>query len=148
VRLTLGTFQLPDLNKFLEDTKSAFGSASIEAEKFLKGWETAQGGTEAGINKDYAQQLQNWKDLLSQQAITQQEFDSISGNLEKDRLAGLKRPRQDNGASTWGDAWQDMFTQLASSGRDFARSITQDIGSAIESLNQQLAKMVATGQGG
>lgn len=86
--------------------------------------------------------------MLSQQAITQQEFDSISGNLEKDRLAGLKRPRQDNGASTWGDAWQDMFTQLASSGRDFARSITQDIGSAIESLNQQLAKMVATGQGG
>jgi hypothetical protein len=59
----------------------------------------------------------------------------------------LKQLRQDTGTSTFRNAWQDMFKQIEASGKDFARSITEDIGAAIQSLNMQLQQFVVTGKG-
>jgi hypothetical protein len=39
-----------------------------------------------------------------------------------------------------------MFAEIEASGRDFARSITADIGSAIQDLNRQLAEFTVTGK--
>jgi len=55
--------------------------------------------------------------------------------------------RERSGTSTFADSFQDMFKELEASGKDFARSITSDIGNAITQLNQQLAQFITTGKG-
>ncbi len=139
----------PDLGQpdFLKDApdlmKQTFGTGLQEVRDFEAQWKA----TSASINADYDKQLEHWKDLLNKQAISQTQFNDISRKLETDRLQGLKQLRQDTGTSTFRDAWSDMFRQIEASGKDFARSITADIGNAIESLNQQLVQFVATGKG-
>jgi hypothetical protein len=138
----------PDLEPdFLKDApdlmKQTFGTGLQEVRDFEAQWKA----TSASINADYGKQLEHWKDLLNKQAISQQQFNDISRKLETDRLEGLKQLRQDTGTSTFRDAWSDMFRQIEASGKDFARSITADIGFAIESLNMQLQQFVATGKG-
>jgi len=139
----------PDLGEpdFLKDApdlmKQTFGTGLQEVRDFEAQWKA----TSASINADYGKQLEHWKDLLNKQAISQQQFNDISRKLETDRLQGLKQLRQDNGTSTFRDAWQDMFKEIENSGKDFARSITEDIGAAIQSLNMQLQQFVVTGKG-
>ena len=143
----LGKPDFGDLSSFLADTQNAFTKGAVALHDFYANWNRQQKGTEDSINADYNAQLANWKDLLNNQAISQQQFNDVSNKLEKERQDGLKRLRQDNGTSTFRDAWQDMFKQIEDSGRDFARSITADIGNAIQSLNQQLAQFITTGKG-
>src|SRR6267378_6533940 len=139
----------PDLGEpdFLKDApdlmKQTFGTGLQEVRDFEAQWKA----TSASINADYDKQLEHWKDLLNKQAISQTQFNDISRKLETDRLQGLKQLRQDNGTSTFRDSWQDMFKDLENSGKDFARSISLDIGAAIQSLNQQLAQFAVTGKG-
>ncbi len=134
----------PDFLKNAPDLmKQTFGTGLQEVRDFEAQWKA----TSASINTDYDKQLEHWKDLLNKQAISQQQFNDISRKLETDRLQGLKQLRQDNGTSTFRDSWQDMFKDLENSGRDFARSISLDVGAAIQSLNQQLAQFVVTGKG-
>jgi hypothetical protein len=143
----IGSKQFGDLNKFLAATASTFGTGKQALDGFYDEWNKRQQGTEHSINADFAKQLENWKDLLNKQAISQQQFNDVSNKLEKERQDGLKRLRQDTGTSTFRDAWQDMFKEIELSGKDFARSIAADISFAIQSLNQQLQQFVATGKG-
>ena len=134
----------PDFLKNAPDLmKQTFGTGLQEVRDFEAQWKA----TSASINTDYDKQLEHWKDLLNKQAISQTQFNDISRKLETDRLQGLKQLRQDNGTSTFRDSWQDMFKDLENSGKDFARSISLDIGAAIQSLNQQLAQFAVTGKG-
>jgi len=133
--------EMPDL------FKQTFGTGKAALDDFYNQWNKQQQGTEESINKDFDKQLADWKNLLNNQAISQQQFNDVSNKLEKERQDSLKRLRQDTGTSTFRDAWKDMFQQVEASGKDFARSISEDIGSAIESLNQQLAQFVVTGKG-
>jgi len=127
--------------------KNTFGSGKAALDDFYNQWNKQQQGTEKSVNDDFDKQLAHWKDLLNQQAISQEQFKDVSLKIEQERQEGLKRLRQDTGTSTFRDAWQDVFKELENSGRDFARSISLDIGAAIQSLNQQLAQFVVTGKG-
>jgi hypothetical protein len=114
--------------------------------EFYQQWQAGQKGTEDSINADYDAQLSKWQEMLDAQQISQQQFNAVSQTLETERQAGLKRLREDTGATTFQDAWDDTFTQLINSGKDFAASIMKDIGGAIDSLNESLAKMIVTGK--
>src|SRR5256886_6040063 len=85
--------------------------------------------------------------LLALGELNLEQFKDVEEKINRERAEGLKRLRQENGSSTFSDAWQDMLKELEASGKDFARSITSDIGNAIETLNQQLVQFVATGKG-
>ncbi len=144
---TAGTDALTAILGTENKAASAFGSGKALVDDFYSNWKSQQKGTEASVNADYDKQLQDWKDLLNEQAISQQQFNDISKKLEQERADGLKQIRKELGTSTFGDAFGDMFNQVAASGRDFARSLTTDIGGAIDGLNQQLAKFIVTGKG-
>ncbi len=138
---------MKSMEKLPELAKSTFGTGKDALDDFYNQWDKRQAGTEQSVTDDFAKQLAGWQDLLNKQAISQQQFNDIKFKLEVDEQAKLKELRKDNGTSTFKDAWTDTFAQLEASGRDFARSITSDIGDAIQSLNEQLTKFVTTGKG-
>ena len=150
------TIEAPDLGvpEFMKNIqampdllKNTFGTGKAALDDFYNDWNKQQHGTEKSVNDDFDKQLAHWKDLLSQQAISLEQFKDVEDKINRERAEGLKRLRQDTGTSTFKDAWTDMFKQIENSGKDFARSITSDIGNAIESLNSQLVQFVATGKG-
>ena len=114
---------------------------------FYSGWENRQQKTEESITDGYNKQFAKLLGLYTLGEVSQKDFNDVSVKLEAERQADLKQLRKDQGTSTFKDAWQDMFTQIAASGRDFARSLTSDIGDALTSLNAQMAKFVVTGKG-
>src|SRR6266481_4895992 len=116
-------------------------------DEFYGDWNKQAKGTAESINATYDKQWAHFDGLFALGEITEEQFKDVSLKIEQERQEGLKRLRQDTGTSTWADAWQDMFKQIEASGKDFARSITADIGNAIESLNSQLVQFVATGKG-
>src|SRR5262249_14172923 len=124
---------------------TAIGKQALD--DFYTQWRQRARGTVDSINEDYDAQIAHFDGLLHLGEISQEQFNDVSLKLERERQAGLKQLRQDTGTSTWRDAWSDLFKDLDRMGKDFARSITQDIGNAIEDLNRSLAQMVATGQG-
>ena len=132
---------LPDL------IKPGLNRGKEELDAFYAAWNRNSKGTLESINADYDAQIAHFNGLLSLGEISQAQFNDVSLKLEGERQAGLKRLREDTGASTWRDAWQDMFRQIEISGKDFARNITQDIGFAIQSLTQQMAQFITTGKG-
>jgi len=131
---------LPDVLKAGLDR----GKEALDA--FYASWNAQARGTVESINADYDAQENHFRALLDLGEISQAQFNDVSLKLEKQRQDGLKKLRQDTGVSTWRDAWEDLFTKLEQDGKDFARSLTQDIGGAIESLNQSFARMIATGK--
>jgi hypothetical protein len=130
----------------LVPSANTFGTANKEAQDFLTQYAKETASTVDDVNADYDQQLQHWKDLLNQQAITQDQWNQISIALEKERQAGLVTARKQDGTSTLTDSFTDMYAKLSASGRDFSRSLSQDVGGAIDSLNQQLAALATGGK--
>jgi hypothetical protein len=132
---------MPDL---LKDGLN-LGKAALD--EFYADWNKQSKGTVESINAIYDKQWQHFDGLFALGEITEEQFKDVSLKIERERQEGLKTLRQDTGASTFRDAWQDMFREIENSGRDFARSITADIGNAIQNLNQQLSQFVVTGKG-
>jgi hypothetical protein len=114
---------------------------------FYAHWNAQSKGTADAINAEYDAQLAKLQGYLALGEISEEKAKDVYLKIQQERFDGLKRLREQNGTSTFKDAWTDMFAQIEASGKDFARSITQDIGSAIEGLNQQLAQFVVTGKG-
>jgi hypothetical protein len=138
----LATTEMPDLFP-----ASKFGSALGEVKDFYAAWNLKASGTVDAINTDYDNQIKHWKELLTSQAISQQQFNDISLKLENARQQGFKNLRQEMGLSTAADAIGDLFTGIANRGRDVVRSFTDGIGAAVEGLNHQLATFATTGKG-
>jgi hypothetical protein len=132
---------MPDL------LKEAINIGKNALDEFYADWNKQAKGTAESINAVYDKQWAHFDGLFALGEITEEQFKDVSLKIERERQDGLKRMRQDTGTSTFRDAWQDMFQQIEASGKDFARSITSDIGNAIESLNAQLVQFVATGKG-
>jgi hypothetical protein len=122
-----------------------FGSGKDELEAFYAEWNLKAQGTAASINKSYDEQLKHWKQLLNDQAISQNQFNSISFKLEAARQEGLKNLRKEMGESEMGESFGDMFADIERRGKDFSRSLASDVGGAIEGINSELAKVAATG---
>jgi phage-related minor tail protein len=114
---------------------------------FYDKWKAQSQGTADSINDDYNKQLAELQGMLALGEVSEKDAKDVYLKIQQERFDGLKRLREQNGTSTFKDAWTDMFAQIQAGGKDFARSITQDIGSAIEGLNQQLAQFVVTGKG-
>jgi hypothetical protein len=114
---------------------------------FYDQWNKKQKATSESITADYDAQFAHLLGLYGLGEISQQDFNNVSLKLETERQAALKTLRKDAGTSTFKDAWQDMFVQIQASGKDFARSLTSDIGTAIDSLNGELTKFITTGKG-
>jgi hypothetical protein len=132
--------QIPELGKTLNLGKSYLDT-------FYSQWNSQSKGTTESINADYDAQLAKLQGYLALGEVSEQQAKDVYLKIQQERFDGLKQLREKNGTSTFKDAWTDMFSQLQASGKDFARSITQDIGSAIESLNGQLAQFAVTGKG-
>jgi hypothetical protein len=132
--------QIPELGKTLN-----VGADYLKS--FYDQWKAQSHGTEDAINDDYNQQLAKLQGFLALGEISEEQAKDVYLKIQQERFDGLKRLREQNGTSTFGDAWSDMFTKLKESGQDFARSIVSDIGGAIEGLNQQLSQFIATGKG-
>jgi hypothetical protein len=114
---------------------------------FYDQWNSKQQKTADSITESYDAQFKHLLGLYALGEVSQKDFNDVSIKLEAQRQGALKELRKDQGTSTFKDAFTDMFAQVAQSGKDFARSITSDIGDALNSLNEQLAKFVVTGKG-
>lgn len=139
-----------DINQgvdFADVFKKQASIAKPFLDDFYSTWEKRQQQTSDKINDGYNIQLNELKGLFNLSELSQADYNSVSEKLEKERQADLKNLRKDLGTSTFTDAFQDMFTSIQASGKDFARSLTSDIGDALESLNAQMAKFVVTGKG-
>src|SRR6266436_643198 len=150
------TIEAPDLGQpeFMKNIqmmpdllKEGINIGKPALDEFYADWNKQAKGTAESINATYDKQWAHFDGLFALGEITEEQFKDVSLKIEQERQEGLKRLRQDTGTSTWADAWQDMFKHIEASGKDFARSITADIGNAIESLNSQLVQFVATGKG-
>jgi hypothetical protein len=126
---------------------SSFGTAKGALTDFYDDWKGKQAQTADSITDSYNDQLKHFQDLLKNQAISQQQFDTVRIQLETQLQGQLKELRKNTGASTMEDAFNDMFNDVENSGRDFARSLTADIGGALNGLNEQIAKFAVTGKG-
>ena len=136
-----------DLSKglnLLEDTLNSGQKFIID---FNEKWKAESHGTEKSINADYDAQLAKLQGFLALGQVSEEQAKNVYLKIQKERFDGLKELREKSGTSTFKDAWTDLFAEIQASGRDFARSITADIGGAIQSLNQQLAQFVVTGKG-
>ena len=122
-----------------------FATANNEAQAFLEQYLKEVSSTVDNVNADYDRQLDHWKFLLSEQAVTQEQFNAISTAIEKRRLAGLVEARKIDGTSTFGDAWDAVFKHIEDGGRDMARSIAVDVTNAIDGLNHELASLATGG---
>jgi hypothetical protein len=127
--------------------KTQLSSAQMEINSFNDDWAKKSGDTAASISEIYDKQWAHFNGLFALGEITQEQFKDVSLKIESEKQEGLKQLRKNDGTSTFHDAWQDMFIQVANSGRDFARSITSDIGDAITGITQQLAQFITTGKG-
>jgi hypothetical protein len=132
--------QVPQLGKTLNVGKDYLDT-------FYSHWNSQSKGTADSINADYDAQLAHLQGMLALGEISEKDAQDVFMKLQQERFDGLKRLREQNGESTFADAWSDMFTKIKASGQDFSRSITSDIGNAIEGLNQQLSQFIATGKG-
>src|SRR5260221_3070851 len=144
----------PDLGYIFADIAQAMAGLTTDLtlgknalDDFYGNGDRQARGTVESINKAYDQQLAHFQGLLALGQISEEQATDVYDKIQRQREETLKGLRQATGTSTFRDAWQDMFTEIAASGRDFARSITADIGAAIEHLNQSLAQFVATGKG-
>src|SRR6266478_4886134 len=136
-----------DLGKglnLLEDTLNNGQKFIID---FNEKWKAESHGTEKSINADYDAQLAKLQGFLALGQVSEEQAKNVYLKIQKERFDGLKELREKSGTSTFKDAWTDLFAEIQASGKDFARSITADIGGAIQSLNQQLAQFVVTGKG-
>ncbi len=136
-----------DLGKglnLLEDTLNSGQKFIID---FSEKWKAESHGTEKSINADYDAQLAKLQGFLALGQVSEEQAKNVYLKIQKERFDGLKELREKSGTSTFKDAWTDLFAEIQASGKDFARSITADIGGAIQSLNQQLAQFVVTGKG-
>jgi hypothetical protein len=131
------------MDGLVKDT--SLGKAALD--EFNNNWKTSVRGTVKSINDDYDAQLAHFQGLLALGQISEEQAKDVYLKIQQERFEGLRRLRTDNGESTFADAWQNTFAQLEANGKDFARSITSDIGGAIEGLNEQLAKFAVTGKG-
>ena len=132
--------QIPELGKSLN-----VGAEYIK--QFNDKWRADSHGTADSINDDYNRQLADLQGMLTLGEVSEEDAKNVFLNIQQERFDGLKRLREQNGTSTFKDGWDNMFSAIQRSGQDFAASITQDIGSAIEGLNHQLSEFVATGKG-
>ena len=143
----LGGKQFADLSHALDGLQKDLSLGKNALDAFYSDWTRHSKLTAESVNADFDAQLAHWQGLLALGQVTEAQGKDIFDKIQRQREETLKGLRQATGTSTFRDAWQDMFTEIAASGRDFARSITADIGSAIESLNAQLVKFVVTGKG-
>jgi hypothetical protein len=125
---------------------SSFGTGKQLLTDFYDTWKSQQAQTVESINETYTDQLKHFQDLLTKQAISQNQFNIVKLQLEQDLQGQLKDLRKNTGSSTFEDSFNDMFRTIKNSGHDFAASLTADIGGALEGLNSQLAKFAATGK--
>ena len=132
------------LSDLLKD-KLNIGKQALDG--FYTAWDKQAKGTADSINETYDSQWAHFDGLFALGEITEAQFKDVSLKIEQERQDGLKRLRQDNGTSTFKDAWSDMFKQIESSGKDFARSISSDVGDAIQGLTGQLTQLIVTGKG-
>jgi hypothetical protein len=142
-----GSPQFADISHAMDGLVKDTSIGTNALNDFYSKWNQNSSGTVDSINAEYDAQLAHFQGLLALGEIGEEQAKDVYLKIQQERFDGLKRLREQNGTSTFKDAWADLFAQLAVSGKDFARSITQDIGGAIEQLNHSLAKMVATGQG-
>ena len=136
-----------DFSKGLSLLDDNLNSGQKYITDFNDKWKAQSHGTEKSIHADYDAQLAKLQGFLALGEVSEKQAKDVFLKIQQERFDGLKQLREQNGTSTFKDAWTDLFSQLANSGRDFARSITADIGNAIESLNSQLVQFVATGKG-
>ena len=133
------TAQIPELGKSL-----SVGADYIK--DFNDKWKQQSQGTADSINADYDAQLAKLQAMLALGEVSEEDAKNVFLRIQQERFDGLKRLREQTGSSTFQDAFSNMFTKIKASGQDFAASITSDIGSAIEGLNQQLVQFIATGK--
>ncbi len=143
----LGGMKLPDLSAGLAVLGKDLNTGQQFITDFNDRWKAKQDGTTESINKDYDAQLAKLQGFLALGQVSEEQAKEVFLKIQKEKYDGLKLLREKTGTSTFKDAWTDLFTEIQNSGRDFARSITADIGNAIQSLNQQLAQFVVTGKG-
>src|SRR5260221_270975 len=143
----LGSHIFADITHAMDGLTKDLTLGKNALDDFYGNWDRQARGTVESINKAYDQQLAHFQGLLALGQISAEQATDVYDKIQRQREETLKGLRQATGTSTFRDAWQDMFTEIAASGRDFARSITADIGAAIEHLNQSLAQFVATGKG-
>jgi hypothetical protein len=143
----IGGMKLPDFSAGLALLGKDLTIGKNALDDFYTTWDKQSKGTADSINKTYDEQWAHFNGLLALGEINLQQFKDVEDKINRERAEGLKRARQESGTSTFSDAWQDMFKELEASGKDFARSITSDIGNAITQLNGQLAQFIATGKG-
>jgi hypothetical protein len=126
--------------------KVQLSSAQQELNSFNDDWTKKAASTAESISEIYDKQWQHFSGLFALGEITEEQFKDVSLKIEREKQEGLKQLRKDTGVSTFHDAWSDMFREVGNSGRDFARSLTSDIGDAITGLTQQLAQFIVTGK--
>jgi hypothetical protein len=127
--------------------KPVLSKAQEAINSFNDDWDKKSAGTAEKVIEQHKKEYLQFAAYLDLGEVSQQQFNDFRQKNEADLQEKLKQLRKDTGASTFHDAWQDMFLTIENSGRDFARSITSDIGDAIQGLTEQLAKFIATGQG-
>lgn len=121
------------------------GKAAIQS--FYDDWNKAAKGSADSINSTYDDEIAHFQGLAALGEISANQLADVTAKINAQRAAGLEQLRQDTGTSTFSDAFTSMFDKIANDGKDFARSLTADIGQALDGLNQQLAKFIATGKG-
>jgi hypothetical protein len=145
----LGGLQFPDFTALKKDTE--IGDKALK--EFYANWDASSQATEEKVKANYDEQFAHFDGLLALGQIDQKQFNDVIVKLAKEREAALEQVRQTaaqqqkSGQSSFADSFRDMFAQIRASGQDFARSLSMDIGDAIQSLNHQLAAFVATGKG-
>jgi hypothetical protein len=131
---------IPELGKTLQ-----VGQDYIK--DFNDRWKAQAQGTADSINADYNSQLAQLQGFLALGEISETQAKDVFLKIQQERFDGLKRLREQNGETTFGDAWANMFTKIQASGKNFSASLVDDIGGAIEQINTQLVNFVATGKG-
>src|SRR5260221_5011031 len=145
----LGGLKFPDFSELKKNTE--IGDKALK--EFYANWDASSQRTEKQVKATYDEQFAHFDGLLALGQIDQKQFNDVIVKLAKEREAALEQVRQTaaqqqkSGQSSFADSFRDMFAQIRASGQDFARSLSMDIGNAIQSLNQQLAKFITTGKG-
>lgn len=148
----------PDIGPDNKQAVAASEATAATMEKVSEQWKAGQksvaefwqsygdGGksSAAEIDATYDDEKARWFDLLQAKEISQTQFNTVSIQLEKNRSDALTAMQ--TSSSGFGDQARTFFATWQSAGSEFSKSFFADMQQGIESLNNALAEMAATGK--
>jgi hypothetical protein len=112
---------------------------------FYKEWDHDNKNTIDVINQRFTGQLDHFKGLLALQAISQQDFNDVSKDLETDRIAQIQKIQAKSGTD-FATSFASAFADIADQADKFAKNLADSIGGAVNDLSGQLASLATTGR--